>query len=142
MIAALQILIEGLQKEHDFLENEMNLCIKDWDFLGAEAFRIPLEYMRIKLATLKNLENPNYDEINSLQYRIERINTFESKDKILKSVYEPMKSKIPEYEQELSKLENIKSRFHIDGEELIICFKKIIAGKLKRFEIEFSDSYI
>jgi len=28
----LQILIEELQREHDYLENELNACIQEWDF--------------------------------------------------------------------------------------------------------------
>lgn len=137
-----QILIEELQREHDYLENELNTCIKEWDFEGAEAFKVPLFYTREKLQILKNLDNPDHDNIVELREKIERLKNHETKDEFLQFAIQRMKNKIPEYEKELSNLENKKRRFHYDSDELIICFEKIINKEIEEFEIEIEENGI
>ena len=41
----LDILIAELQKEYDYLKGEMDRCVEDWDFVGAEKFKHPLVYI-------------------------------------------------------------------------------------------------
>jgi len=77
MQSLLKVLIDELQKEYDYLEKELNLCIKEWDFEGAEAFKKPFISVKKKLLILKNIENPNFDRITSLRRYLERI---ESRD--------------------------------------------------------------
>lgn len=132
----LQILIEELQREHDYLEGELNACIKEWDFEGAEAFKEPLFYTREKLRILKNLENRDYDKIVGLRGKIERLKNYEAKDGYSKFAIQRMKDKIPEYEKELSNLENKEKQFHYDSDELTICFEKIVRKEIKEFELE------
>lgn len=136
----LQILIEELQKEHDLLEKEMNICIKSWDFKGAEAFSKPLIYTKQKLQILRNLDNPNFDEINDLKRRIKNINELEVKDEISRFAFERMKARIPRYEEELKNLQKTKPEFHIEGDELIICLEKLSTGELSSFELEVKEN--
>lgn len=135
----LQILIEELQREHDYLENELNACIKEWDFEGAKAFKEPLFYTREKLRILKNLDNPDYDKIVGLRGKIERIKNYEAKDEYSKFAIQRMKDKIPEYEKELSNLENKEKQFHYDSDELIICFERIMNKEIQEFELEVNN---
>ena len=62
----LEILIEHLQSEYDYLKSSMDECVAEWDFDGAKAFREPLIFTRRKLNVLKCLENPNFKKINEL----------------------------------------------------------------------------
>lgn len=66
----LQILIEHVQAEYDYLKMSMEDCIAAWDFDGAKAFRAPLIFTTRKLNVLKCLENPNFNKINLLEAKI------------------------------------------------------------------------
>jgi hypothetical protein len=138
----LQILIQELQREHDYLENEMKSCIQEWDFKGAEAFSKPLIHTKDKLRILKNLDDPNYDKIMSLKARIERLNEFEIKDDFLKLSIDKMRARIPEYESELAELESSERKSHYDSDELIICLEKILSDEINQFRIENEEEGI
>jgi hypothetical protein len=142
MKSDLHILIEELQREHDYLEEELNTCLKEWDFKGAEAFKEPLFYTREKLRILKNLENPDFDSIVSLRGKIERLRDYEGTDEIAKFATQRMKDRIPEYEKELLKLENNEKKIHDDSDELIICLEKVLAKKISQFDIAVEDEGI
>lgn len=139
MINELQILIEVLQSEHDYLENELKACINEWDFEGAEAFKKPLFYTREKLRILKNLDNPDYDKILDLRNKIERLKNYEAKDEFTKFAIQITKDKIPEYENELSNLENKERQFYYNSDELIICLERIINKEISEFELEVNN---
>ena len=139
MINELQILIEVLQSEHDYLENELKACINEWDFEGAEAFKKPLFYTREKLRILKNLDNPDYDKILDLRNKIERLKNYETEDEFKKIVIQITKDKIPEYENELSNLENKERQFYYNSDELIICLERIINKEISELEFEFEN---
>ena len=49
----LEILIEHLQNEVDYLKSSMDDCAAEWDFDGAKAYREPLIYTKRKLNVLK-----------------------------------------------------------------------------------------
>ena len=63
----IDILLAHLQKEHDYLETEMNLCIAEWDFLGAETYRKPLRLVKSRLEVAKSLKNPQHRIISRLR---------------------------------------------------------------------------
>jgi len=46
MKSNLQLLLDQIQQEHDYLEENLNRCIQRWDFEGAEAFRRPLLWVK------------------------------------------------------------------------------------------------
>jgi predicted transcriptional regulator len=135
----LQILIEELEKEHDYLENELNACIKEWDFEGAETFKTSLIYTKEKLRILKNLDNPNYDQILRLKRTIEIFKTYEAEDALSQSAILRRQERISAYEKEISNLESKESRFHCDNDALIICLEKIINKEIKGFELEIDN---
>lgn len=66
----IDILLAHLQKEHNYLETEMDICIAEWDFLGAEAFRKPLRHVKSKLEVAKSLKNPQHKAIRRLETMI------------------------------------------------------------------------
>lgn len=135
-------LIDELQKEVDFLEKEMKRCAAEYDFVGAEAFRVPFFRTRSKLRVLKNLENPNYDQMLYLRSRI-AWNEKKTIDDSLSSTYlEMTKDLIAESKTELSKLEKIKIRNHIDTDELIKCIEKVLSSVISRFTLIFSKKNV
>lgn len=142
MKSELQILIDELQKEHDLLEKEMNSCVKEMDYLGAEAYKTPFVYTKEKLRVLRHLENSNFDKINSLKHRIKHTKGITKEDFSSEIFIKRIKSRLPEYEKELKQLESIKNNFHQDKDELIICLEKIDSGELNSFDLEIEDGYI
>jgi len=139
MESELQILIAELQREHDYLENELNACLKGWDFEGANAFKEPLFYTREKIRILKNIENPAHDKIISLKGKIERFKNYEMIGEYSKFPIQNKEDLIHDYEKELSQLENKERRFHYDSDELTICLEKILSKKISQFEIEVDE---
>jgi hypothetical protein len=138
----LHILIEELQKEHDYLENELKACIEEWNFEGAEAFKGPLSYTREQLHILKKLDNPDYDKIIRLKSEIERLKKYEATDAYSIFATHRREYRIIECEKELSDLENKERPFHCDGDELIICLEKMIHEEIREFELEIENEGI
>lgn len=138
----LQNLIEELQKEHDYLESELNHCLEGWDFEGAATFKEPLLYTKEKLRILQNLNNSNFDKIVNLRGRIKWFKELEGKDDLSKFRFQRIKEKIPEYKRELSHLENKKKRFQYDTDELTICLKKIIQKEIRKIELKIDTKEI
>ena len=156
MKSDLQILIDEVQKEHDFLEGEMNSCVRDLDFLGAEAFRKIFFLKKEELRMVKNLDNPNHGEIQNLKRILKKLSKPESedeflkslkkrwgakiqesknKDEILKSLIKRRKANIQEYESKLLKLESAVRKPYQDSEELMIGLEHIFSNKINRLEI-------
>ncbi len=138
----LQLLIEELQKEHDFYEQEMNACIKEWDFINAAAFKKPIFNVREQLRILNNLDNPEYDKIYSLKGRIEQIKNMEVNNPILSYWMERMKDKTAKYEKELSALESKGRKPYCDNDVLMRSLEKVITAEIKQFEIKIEDGDI
>ncbi len=138
MKSELQLLIEAYQKEHDYLENEMNTCTKDWDFEGAEAFRKSLVHTKRRLRVLKNLDNPHFDEINYLKWRISYISQLEVEEKRSRFSVERMKAEIPDLERAIMEMEATKPGPKIDSDEIILSFEKMLSGEISSFEVEIN----
>jgi len=138
----LQILIDELQKEHDYLKNEMDMCVHELDFLGAEAFKNPFLDTRDKLRVLKNLENANFDRIEQLKFRIENNTKRLEMTGLPEKWVARYKAEIPKLKEELLQLEQAKRTAHYDNDQLMMCLENIIANKIKAFQIEFEQSAI
>lgn len=135
----LQALIEILQSEHDYLEREMNDCLKEMDFKGAEAFSRPLLLTRAKLKILQNLHNPNTERINKIESNIRFLRALEHQNENKRPGDRYLDEKIEALEAELKKLNRQKPEFRLDGEELLTCIEKLIKGELKSFTLEFEE---
>ena len=67
----LEILIEHLQSEFDFLKSTMDQCVAEWDFEAALSLRESIRYTKRKLDVLKCLQNPNYARTGTPRYSID-----------------------------------------------------------------------
>ncbi|MEM9834722.1 MAG: hypothetical protein AAF944_29135 [Bacteroidota bacterium] len=132
----IQLLIEEMQNEHDRLEREMRDCVEMGFFQEAAVFQQSLFYTDQKLRTLKNIEYPNYDQINVLKRRIDRTN--ELKSKISPSAWlthferEAVRDK-----QELIEMEKLSAKPQLDSDELIKCLEALLADEIVYFCLEF-----
>lgn len=141
MKSDLQLLIEEFQREYDLLEFEMNKCIKDQDFLGAERFKKSFIYTKDKLRILKNLENPNRYKINSLKQRIEYLKKQLRKKEHSEFLLSVINRDLAKSENELLKLEATKLPLFYDKDELLACLEKMNKGELKKVELEIEEGY-
>ncbi|MEM7107885.1 MAG: hypothetical protein AAF519_06640 [Bacteroidota bacterium] len=69
-LARLNLLIEELRKECYYLKQEVNFCIYDGDFAGAEGFQRALALAEDKLNVLENLRDPQFSQKESLMQSI------------------------------------------------------------------------
>lgn len=135
----LDILIAELQKEYDYLKGEMDRCIEDWDFVGAEKFKHPLVYTRRKLDTLKSVKNPNHKRIKQLEGAIEKYPKFMDKylkDENLSSglknyYYKIIKTKLENSAKELLELKSIDIPSRCDSDNLHENIEQVISGAIK-----------
>ncbi|MEL7422239.1 MAG: hypothetical protein AAFN81_04575 [Bacteroidota bacterium] len=142
MQSVIQIIIDQLQKEHDYLEKQINSCSKEWDFEGAEAFRKPFYTVSKKLRILKNLDNPNFNRISFLKETLNRIDKLKAEQPPSEFFIEVMKSKIPDFEAELAALESTPRKFETDDDTLLHCFDKICSGTIIVFTLEIAQKDI
>ena len=139
---ALQLLIGELQKELDFYKQEMKVCIKEWDFINAEAYKEPIFKVQEQLRILKNLDNPEYDKIYSLRGKIEQIKNMEVNNPILSHRMERAKAKIPVYKKELSELESKERKLYCDNDLLMESLEQVITNEIRQSKIEIDDADI
>lgn len=139
MKTGLQLLIEVLQKEKDYLEQEIQTCIKEQDYLGANAFTGPLEYTSEKLQILKNLDNSNYDKIRTLKNDIRWLKEMARIDKY---GFKRWQERLTEHKANLFKLEKETKKFHIDNDELIIGLEKLLSKEILGLEFVLNEKLI
>ena len=135
----LEILIETLQQEVDYLESEMKACAAELDFEAAELFRVSWIYTRQRWLILKNLENPNYNEIEYLKGQIRWYENQVNDGEEPASFKSRRRRRIQECKQKLVSLEGIKLPGFQDGDELIICIDKLRAGEITAFDLELEQ---
>lgn len=131
----LEILIDTLQQEVDYLESEMKACAEKLDFEAAELFRVSWVHTRQRWQILKNLENPNYDEIQYLEEQIRRYENLVSDEKGSASLDRIQRRYMQECKQKLDHLQGIKLPGFQDGDELIICIDKLKTGEIESFDL-------
>lgn len=135
MKTGLQILVEELQKEYDYLEGEMKDCINEWEFEEAEALKKPLAYTGAKLQVLKNLENPHYDQIQLLKGEFEHLREMMLNEGYSEEDVEELVADIQDVKESISALEGIDTEFRYDSDHLIQCLERIISGEIRCFEL-------
>lgn len=132
MKSDLEILIEHVQSEYDYLRTLMDGCIDEWDFDGAKAIRESVVYTGKKLNVLKCLQNPNYNKINQLAVLISKMerSLIERKfemDNFEKQIGQNMEEyynestqrKIEKYKQEFEKLKSTSPTHRIDDDKIL-----------------------
>jgi len=137
----LQLLIETLQQEKDYLETEMNSCIEEWDFEGAEAFKAPLIRTQEKLTLLKNLSNPDFEKISRLK------NVLKQSENWLKLEEQPhwiqnIKNRVEKAQNEIERLEAIPQKSYEDNDQIYWCLEGLHTKWLKSFELIIEDTRI
>ena len=151
----LEILIEHVQSEYDYLKSSMDECIAEWDFDGAIAFREPVIYTRRKLNVLRCLENPNYNKINQLTGMISRMERSLSERKFEKEYldeqtrqrmdehyYESTKKRIKKTTEELEKLKTIVPTHRIDGDKTLELLEGLERSEISELEFEIKADKI
>lgn len=134
----LEKLIEKYQLEYDLLEKAINKCVAEWDFVGAESYRLPALHTRQQLRILKNLKNPNFRKIESLSGEIKRMQELDETEE--PAIFLKMlKKRIPQRQAELKKLEGIPIPAHVDNDQLINALGQLAKGELESFEINFAE---
>lgn len=153
----LQLLIDELQRQCDYLKEEMNDCIEEWDYLGADKYKRAYIYTNSELNILKNLENPNHDQISFLKRIIERLEKLKSagyesegiknmdesfKERLRESILRSNEKQLNKYKKELSVVEKEEYVFHYDSDNLRVCFEKMLEEEIDQFILEAKDDGI
>ncbi len=148
----IDILLAHLQKEHNYLETEMNLCIAEWDFLGAEAFRKPLRHVKSKLEVAKSLKNPQHKAIRRLETMITMhrrlLDSLGTNDKYFNKkldnfLEKDLKKKIRELKKEIRRLKSIKPTATYNEEKTLQKFLEQLANsEISLIEFELLEEKV
>jgi len=134
----LQLLIEELQKEQDALTHELEECIRNHFFEEAEAFEQALTHTQMKLRLLKNLEHPQFDQLEAIKRRISYM------VQLLEKNPTPFTRSYAEQElardrQQLAELEQLAFRPTEDSDKVIKCLEDMAKGKMSCFSLQFDQ---
>lgn len=151
----LEILIEHLQSEYDYLKSSMDECVSEWDFDGAKAFRGPVIFTRRKLNVLKCLENPNFNKINQLAGMISRMEKsltdrkFEmdyldeqTRQRMEEHFNQSTKKRIIKSKTDLEKLKSIEPEQRIDDDKILDLLEGLEQNKITTVEFEIKKDKI
>lgn len=151
----LQILIEHLQSEYDYLKSSMDECIAEWDFDSAKAFLKPVIYTRTKLNILKCLENPNFNKINRLSSKITSMEKnltdrkFEmeyldihTRQRMEAHFNEFTKNRIKESKTELDNLKSIDPKPRMDDDKILELLEALERNEINEVEFEIKKDKI
>ena len=135
----LDILIDELQREQDYLQSRIEDCTAEWDFKFARYFRISFVFTRDEIRVLKNFQNPHFDKMarlaDTIRYQQNLINTHKDDQDFIKYFV----NRIPEVEKELEILKQTKPKWRVDGDALMIALESLLAGKIKTMEIMLDE---
>ncbi len=151
----LELVIEYLQTEYNHLKSSMDLCIEEWDFEGAEAFRKPVIHTRHKLNVLKNLSNPLLGKITYLEKTIEvvkkmmrnkeyfdNITEEEKRKEELKRLFPRMYQRLEHGKAELEKLNSTPIIPRIDDDKILELLDSLSSGEIDKIEFEVKRNKI
>jgi len=151
----LEILIEHLQSEYDYLKSSMDECVAEWDFDGAKAFREPVIFTRRKLNILKCLKNPNFNKINQLAGMISRMEKSltdrkfdmdyldeQTRQRMVEHFNQSTKNRINKSKTELEKLKSIDSKQRIDDDKILELLEGLERNKISEVEFEIKKDKI
>ena len=66
----IDLIIEHLEKEVEYLKSQQENCLNDRDYLGAESFQKPLIYTQARLRNYYRIKDHNYDKKKRLKMLI------------------------------------------------------------------------
>lgn len=151
----LEILIEHLQTEVEYLKSSMDDCVADWDFDGAKAFREPLIYTRSKLNVLRCLENPNYNKISQLSRMISNMEKslnerkFEmdcideqTRQRMEEHFNESTRIRIEKLKNELKDLQAIDPKQQADNDKIFELLEKLDRNEISEIAFEIIKTKI
>lgn len=151
----LEILIEHVQSEFDYLKSSMDECIAEWDFDGAKAFREPVIYTRRKLNVLRCLQNPNYNKINQLIGMISRMERslierkFEkdyldeqTRQRMEEHFKESINKRIQNTMRELEILKTIVPKHRNDNDKILELLEGLERNEISELEFEIKKDKI
>ncbi|MBK8628312.1 MAG: hypothetical protein IPN86_22990 [Saprospiraceae bacterium] len=151
----LEILIEHLQAEFDYLKSSLDECISEWDFDGAEAFRKPVIYTRRKLDVLKCLENPNYNKISRLTSVISKMEKSLDEKKydldfldeqtrlnMEQHLNESTRQRIDKSKLELEGLKTFSPKQQMDNDKILELLEGLERNEIKEIEFEIKKDEI
>ncbi|MGY6650107.1 hypothetical protein [Wenyingzhuangia sp. IMCC45574] len=137
----LEILLLEYEKKCTVIESELNESIKENDFLTADSLQKILVYNKQKLRTLKNLKNPAYSKIESLEFwnnNLRRINT--ESEEFPPYNFESNLKEIALNESKIKELKKIKSE-NDDSDELLNFIHQIIEKQIRQFSIQIENEF-
>ena len=151
----LEILIEHLQSEYDYLKSSMDECVAEWDFDGAKAFREPVIFTRRKLTILKCLRNPNFNKINQLAGMIPRMEKSlndrkfgmdyldeQTRQRMEEHFNKSTKNRISNSKADLEKLKSIEPEQRIDDDKILELLEGLEQNKITAVEFEIKKDKI
>ncbi|MEM6963367.1 MAG: hypothetical protein AAF573_01295 [Bacteroidota bacterium] len=134
----LQLVIDELQKEVTLLKKKINSCVSAMFFEEAEWYKQSLSRANQQLRKLQNLHNPNFNEIERINWSIEGVKAKRDKYKDIPSRSKHYISELKQLEERKSKLEQqLGNRFRLDSEVIADYLEKIISDELRQFKIIF-----
>ncbi len=130
----LEILIDELQTECDFLQKEIDLCVKDSDFEGAHAFNKSLTYTQQQLRILQNIQNPSWDEIRWIKHCIKQLKKFKGNEYTAKQLID--------YQLKLDRLQATQSKkYPLESEEIVLALEKLSKGKITKINLQIGGGH-
>jgi hypothetical protein len=149
MKSDLEILIEHVQSEYDYLKSSMDDCIEEWDLDSAKAFRESVVYTKKKLNALKCLQNPNHNKINQLSVLISKMerslierkfemDNFDEQvsQKMEEHINEATQKKIEKYKHELETLKSTVPIHRNDDDKILELFERFERNEISELEFE------
>lgn len=149
----LEILLEHLQSEVDYLQKSMDECIADNDFDGAKAFLTPLRSTSKKLNTLKCIENPNSVKISNMILTIPKLeehlgklnfnddnSTNEREQRRNEHFKANILNRIEKSKAELEHLQSIIPESRIDNDHILSIIERLAKTDLDKVQLEIIEN--
>lgn len=139
MKSNLELLIDHVQNEVDYLQSSMDACIKELDFDGAKAFKEPLLYTKRKLHILRNLENPERVKISALNQKIRDL------EKMLTKGTDPDNSgnranyyldKIISWKNEIALIQSANPNLRIDDDTILELLDLLKSDTIRQIQLD------
>lgn len=129
-------ILEFYSEEKLALEKLINSYVKDGKFKEAHLHQKALHKLSRTLSLLKKLENPNYEEIEQLEFRIQSYSNSEAEELIkvnprLKDLIEKEKK---HFEEKIYRLSQMPLPSQIDGQDFDDLIFKMVEEKMSTFQ--------
>ncbi|TCC94110.1 hypothetical protein EZ428_04855 [Pedobacter frigiditerrae] len=129
-------ILKFYEEERQSLESLINDHIKNGEYKQAHQHQKALFKVNQSFSLLRKLENPNYEEIEQLEYLLHNYSKSEYEKLVqdnrkMKDYFEAKKNYL---EQKIKSLKEKSVPFQIDGQEFDDVIYKLIEGKIQRFQ--------